>query len=151
MASGRGGGGNGSTVKNRNKNPNTRVKSQASTSKFHGACEALKNMIFDCSDYKQADGYVNTIKRIGEYVGAEYRHGGDIRASIMNEVIFDIPRPAAPIVVDDDQPTPEEKLELKIFDKEIDAYVKRRGVLADNVQKAYSLVMDSAPTCYSPS
>ena len=32
-------------------------------------------------------------------------------------------------------------LESKIFDKEIDIYMKRRSALYDNVQKSYSLVL----------
>ena len=141
ITSGQGGGGNGSTPKNWNKNPATHVKLQASASKFHGACEALKDMIFDCLDYKQADGYVNTVKCIGEYVGAEYQHGGDIRASIVNEKLFEVPHPGAPTTQDPNSPTADELVDMKIFDKEIDAYIKRKGILADNVQKAYSLMI----------
>jgi hypothetical protein len=52
--------------------------------KFTGNCAELQGHIFDCSDYKQADTYVHTIKRISEHVGAQYKHGGDIRSSIIN-------------------------------------------------------------------
>ena len=76
--SGHGGGGNGSSARNRTKkNPGIRHKSQTNF-KFHGACEALKDKIFDCSDYKQADRYATTIKRVAEYVGSEYKNGGDV-------------------------------------------------------------------------
>ena len=89
-----------------------------SNSKFHGSCEALKDQIFDCSDYRQADQYVNTAKRISEYVGAEYRNGGDIRSSVVNETKFTIPLPTAPQPpVDADHPTPDEWTNMKLYEK----------------------------------
>jgi hypothetical protein len=39
--------------------------------KFKGNCTNLQGQIFDCSDYKQANTFVNTLKRISEYAGAE--------------------------------------------------------------------------------
>ena len=42
----------------------------------------LEVYTFDCSDYKQAEKYVSTIKRIAEYVGAEYKYGSDIRSTL---------------------------------------------------------------------
>ena len=59
----------------------------------------------------------------------------------MNEGLFTIPRPTAPTAQDLDNPTMEEQIDMKIFDKEIDAYIKRKGILADNMQKAYSLIL----------
>ncbi len=44
---------------------------QPPPSKFKGNCTDLQGNIFDCSDYKQADTFVNTLKRISEYAGAE--------------------------------------------------------------------------------
>ena len=46
--------------------------------KFKGNCAELAGCVFDCSDYKQADTYVTTLKRISEHIGATYKHGGDI-------------------------------------------------------------------------
>ncbi len=88
------------------------------SSKFQGQCEALKDYIFDCSDYKQADRYVNTVKRISEYVGSEYKNGGDIRSSIVNETKFMIPIPTAVAAPRDPQnPTPEEWTNMKLYEK----------------------------------
>ena len=109
--------------------------------KFAGNCTDLKGQIFDCSNYKQADSYVNTVKWISKYIGTKYKHGGNIRASIMNEDVFDVPQPAVPAVADLNNPTTDEQFELQVYDKEIDAYVKQRSILADNVQKAYSLIL----------
>ena len=38
--------------------------------KFKGNESDLLGQIFDCSDYKQADTFVTTLKRISEYIGA---------------------------------------------------------------------------------
>ena len=48
------------------------------TTKFKGNCVGLEGHIFDCSDYKQADTYVHMHKQIAEYIGVEYKNGGDI-------------------------------------------------------------------------
>ena len=52
-----------------------------------------------------------TIKRIAEYVGAEYKYGSDIRSTLENEVRITIPQPATPAA----DPIP--LLESRISDK----------------------------------
>ena len=112
------------------------------TTKFQGQCEALKDYTFDCSDYKQADRYVNTVKRISEYVGSEYKNGGDIRSSIVNETKFKVPIPTAPNApADPANPTIEETTKSKLYERRLDAVVKREGMLDDNIQRLYSLVL----------
>ena len=61
--------------------------------KFKGNSSDLEGYIFDCSDSRQADTYITAIKRIAEYVGAEFKYGGDIRSSIENSKRFEIPMP----------------------------------------------------------
>ena len=51
-----------------------------------GNIHNLEGYIFDCSDNKQADIFVHTLKRIAEYVGTEYRNSGDIRSTIEQNV-----------------------------------------------------------------
>jgi len=114
---------------------------QQTSSRFKGNCLSLEGQIFDCSDYKQADKYQSTVKRISEYVGAEVKHGSDIRSSIVSEAKITIPLPTSPTVVDRDAPTVPEQLLLLIFKGEVDAFIKRRAILDDNVQKAYSLIL----------
>ena len=109
--------------------------------KFKGNCAELQGFLFDCSDYKQADNFVNTLKRVSEHVGAEFKHGGDIRSSIINGKEMNIPIPVAPSIVNPAAPTPEEQVLQMIFKGEIDAYIKRKSVLEDNIQKAYLLVL----------
>ena len=110
-------------------NQNSRPVSQ----KFKGNSSDLDNYIFDCSDSRQTDKYINAIKRIEEYGGAEFKYGGDIRSSIENSKRFEIPMPTSPI--DNDT-----ALLKMIMNRKIDIYVKRDGILNENLQKAYSLI-----------
>ena len=147
VQAGRGGRGRGNPAAGRGagRGPNQarkpQVKPQSTSTKFRGNCAELQGYVFDCSDYKQADNYVTTLKRIGEHVGSTYKHGGDIRVSIINEKQAVIAVPKAPKYEDEDNLTGEEQVMKMIFKGEIDAYIKRKGILADNVQKAYSLVL----------
>jgi hypothetical protein len=70
-----------------------------------------------------------------------YKHGGDIRSYIINEVIATIVIPTAPMITNPAALTPEEEVARMIFKGEVDAYIKRKGILYENVQKAYSLVL----------
>ena len=73
------------------------------------------------------------IKRITEYVGTEFKYGGDIRSSIENPKRFKIPMPTSP--------SNNDTAMLKmILNRKIDIYVKRDGILDENLQKAYSLI-----------
>ena len=78
---------------------------------------------------------MSRIKRIAEYVGAEYKYVGDVRRTLENEVRITIPQPVIPAA----DPMP--LIEPRIFDKEIDIYLKRRSTLHENVQNIYSLVL----------
>jgi hypothetical protein len=139
---GRGGRTNSDSRNQRDRTRQGRPPQQPTSVKFKGNCTDLAGYIFDCSDYKQADNYVTTVKRISEYIGSEYKHGGDIRSSIINEALYAIPLPlpATPNAIPD-APTPAETMAQLIFKGEVDSYIKRRSVLKDNIQKAYSLVL----------
>jgi hypothetical protein len=103
--------------------------------------EKLAGHIFDCSDYRQADTFVNTHKCIANYVGAEYREGGDIRSSLIHEAKIAIPIPLNPTVADPDNLTPDEHAARMIFKGELGTFVKRKLYRNQNIQKAYALVI----------
>ncbi|WP_288993360.1 hypothetical protein [uncultured Marinobacter sp.] len=119
----------------------TRSSTRTPSEKFKGNEEKLAGHIFDCSDYRQADTFVNTHKRIADYVGAEYQEGGDIRSSIIHEARIQIPIPTNPTVVDPKAPTPDEIVARMIFKGELDTFVKRKSYLNQNIQMAYALVI----------
>ena len=95
------GGGRGGRGYRSNRSRSGKIKNQKIrpvTQKFKGKYSDLEGYIFDCSDIRQADKYITAIKRIAEYVGAEFKYGGDIRSSIENSKHFKIPMPTAPSV-----------------------------------------------------
>ena len=103
-------------------------KSRPITQKFKGNSSDLEGYIFDCSDSRQADKYITEIKIIIEYVGVEYKYGGDIQSLIENSKRFEIAMPTAP---DDDDIV----LLKMMLNRKIDIYVKRDRILDENPQK----------------
>ena len=63
-------------------------KGRPVSQKFKGNSFDLEGYIFECSDSRKADKYITAIKIIAEYVGAEFKYGGDIRLSIENSKRF---------------------------------------------------------------
>ena len=119
-----------------NRSRSVQIQNQNSrpvTQKFKGNSSDLEGYIFDCSDSRQADKYITEIKIIAEYVGAEFKYGGNIRSSIENSKRFEIPMPTAP----SDNDTALLKM---ILNRNIDIYVKHDGILDENLQKAYYLI-----------
>ena len=56
-----------------------RLNKPVQQKKFEGDCEGMKGKIFDCSDAKQADQFVQTCKALSIYVGSTFKNGGDMR------------------------------------------------------------------------
>jgi hypothetical protein len=123
-----------------NPNKKPQAPNKAVSTKFKGNCNKLQGFVFDCSDYKQADTFVTTLKRFSEYIGAKYKHGGDIRSSLINKTKAVLTLPTAPVIVNPAALTAGETVLQMIFKGEIDAFIKRRGILDNNIQKAYSLI-----------
>ena len=113
------------------------------TFKFKGNCAELEGHIFDCSDSKQADLYVHTVKRVAEHVGATYKQGGDISAAIIKGELTTLTQPTYPTYSASyaTAPSPTDKVKEMIFKGEIDSFVKRKALLTENVQKAYLLML----------
>ena len=51
---------------------------------FKGRTKESKDHIFDYSNARQTNSYINTIKEIAQYVGTKYKYGGDIRYLLEN-------------------------------------------------------------------
>ena len=119
------GGGRGGRGDRSNRSRSGQIKNQKSrpvAQKFKGNYSDLEGCIFDCKDSRQADKYITAIKIITEYVGEEFKYGGDIRSSIENSKHFEIPMPTTP----SDNDTALLKI---ILNRKIDIYVKRDGIL----------------------
>jgi hypothetical protein len=100
--------------------------------KFEGKCDDLKGQIYDCSDSRQADVYVKTTKEMAEHVGRTFKYGMDARLSIESLKLHALAIPSDPS-------TTATATEKRIWEKEVDEYVKRRVHLDENMKTVYSL------------
>ena len=73
-------------------------------------------------------------------MGAEYKQGGDIQATIENNSVFQIPEPCDPLA-DYATAAAIPRFKQLVFEWEIDSYIKHKGLLQENIQKAYSLIL----------
>ena len=113
----------------RKKNNHTSTKNHSTPTipKFKGNCIDLEGYLFDCSNDKQADKYMVTVKRISEYVGAEYKYGGDIRLCLINEKKMVIKEPESPPdPVDPNNLTSSEKMAECICRGKVDVFYQAR-------------------------
>ena len=103
------------------------------TSNFKGNWSELSGHTFYFSNYKQAGNYVNTVKHISEYVGANCKHSGDISASMVIEIryVVLVPTASASSVYPNAPTNSEQTLQL-IFKGEIDGFIKKRAIMKDN-------------------
>jgi hypothetical protein len=102
--------------------------------KFEGRCDDLKGFTFDCTDSRQTAGYNTSIKELAEYVGRTYTYGGDIRWTVENKKMFNVPCPKD--VAADDGAT-----DKRIWERRVDEYVKRKHKLAANWENVFSLIL----------
>jgi hypothetical protein len=101
--------------------------------KFKGKCTELKGFIYDCSDSKKANIFTKTTKEVAEYVGQTYKYGSDNRLAVENldKQILTLPS---------DPPSTATKTETRIWEKEVDEYVRKKSHLKENLIPLYSLI-----------
>jgi hypothetical protein len=101
--------------------------------KFEGKCADLKGHIYDCTDSRQADIFTKTTKEIAEYVGTSYKYGSDTRLAVYSLKATVLEKPDPPEDADDEG-------DKRIWEKEIDEYVREKKCLKENLKTLYSLV-----------
>ena len=111
-------------------------KSQRSVSfsgTFKGDCKELENSVFDCSDWKSADQYSQTKKKIDSFVGRTYDGGAIVQQSLklMQEVQVEFPED-----IDEEQAS---KVEIRKYEKRFELALEREDELKQNLKKAYFL------------
>jgi Reverse transcriptase (RNA-dependent DNA polymerase)/Zinc knuckle len=109
-------------------------RSPLKQSKFEGRIDELKSFIYDCKGIGQADQFIKTTKEITSYVARNYTDGTDVKRCMDQMTLVNITAPTDPS-------STATKTELKIWEKEIDEYVKRRQRLQKNVQSLFSLLL----------
>jgi hypothetical protein len=90
--------------------------------------------VFDCAVGKEADRYTVTMKEMAEYIGSNFTYGADIRWSLEHEEEFVVPKP---ISLGDTA----DAIDKRIWEKEIDEYVKRKAKHGDNCRNLFSLIL----------
>jgi hypothetical protein len=90
--------------------------------------------VYDCSDGKQSDRFNIVTKEIAEYVGRQYRFGGDIRWTLKNLSLYseEEPKECADAT---------STVKTRMWERRVDEFVKREDNLKENCQSAYSLVI----------
>jgi hypothetical protein len=101
--------------------------------RFKGRCKDLKGHVYDNIDALQADQYTKTTREIAEFIGRTHKFGTDTRLSIKSMKVFVIEQP-------EDPPEDATRTEIRIWEKSIDDYVKRKTILTENIKTAYSLI-----------
>jgi hypothetical protein len=101
--------------------------------KFEGRCEELKGHIYDCSDVRQSDIFVKTTKEVAGHVGRSYKYGADAGLAVENMSL--------PVLVPPTDPTaPATNTATRVWEKEVDEYVKQKSYLKQNMKTLYALV-----------
>ena len=101
--------------------------------KFEGRVADLNGHIYDCSNYQQADTYRRTTKEIAEYVGQTYKFESDIWLAIEGLSQPTWTEPADPL-------EGATRTQVRIWEKEVNEFVKRKNYFNENAKTAYSLV-----------
>ena len=94
---------------------------------------------------------MHTHKHISEYVGAKYKHDGDISSSIINEKKVNKSKPSKPEYADPAELTLEDQTERMIFKGLIDSYIKRVAALDKTSRRPIILSSVNVPISYRAS
>ena len=94
--------------------------------KFEGRCSDLKGHIYDCRGTGQADLYAKTTLELTIYIGNNYKNGADTQQAIEN---MEMPLIIMPL----DPAQGATNTETRIWEKQVDQYVKRLEQLDMNI------------------
>ena len=121
--------------KRRNHKKKEKVVETIKSKKFTGSNDELDGYIFDCTTHKQTDQFIETCEKIATYVGSNYANVMDIK-----RVVEEIRKPVLTPVPGNIDTNTATALERRIWEKEVDNYVKRKAQLDMNIGKLFSLI-----------
>jgi hypothetical protein len=115
--------------------------------KFQGGKEELGGNYFDCTGYGQSDRFMNTVQKIFDHIGQEYKDGGITQTEVMTQTAVIIQAPTSTIGV---SVTPDNGLTTSIIPPDvldISDYQSTQKIVdyqvqnqSENRQKVFSLV-----------
>ena len=127
---------------NRRNNNNNNRPQKNKKDEFKGDCEDLKGKVFYIGSMKQADNYNNTTEAILAYIQRTYDHGSDIMEALDELVDKDftglMPKK---MNLGDQASKDEQEVATMILQSEVRKYVDRKQKYADNMNKAYALIL----------
>mmetsp|Transcript_12101 Transcript_12101/g.17372 ORF Transcript_12101/g.17372 Transcript_12101/m.17372 type:complete len:186 (-) Transcript_12101:68-625(-) len=122
-----------STDTNRNQgNRGTRHNNNQRTSRFDGACEALKGHVYDITAGK--DTFLKTTRKVAEYVNTEYTHTGEFRKCMIELELPTITQP-------DDPPDSPSFMQMEKWKIAIRKFEKKSEQRKSNSYRVYGLVI----------
>jgi hypothetical protein len=99
--------------------------------KFEGRRVELKGEIYDCTDFRQADGYTKTTKEVAEYIGRVY--SGDAWTTIELLTLPVFVYPSDPI-------TGASETDKRKWQKRVESTVVKEDKFEEDLKKVYSLI-----------
>ena len=116
------------------RNQQNREQQPTRAPKFEGRCDELSGHIYEYASTRQAvDMYTKTTREICEYVGRTYKYGADTKMALETLAVPTFPHP-------NDPPENASRTEVRMWEKAVDEAFKRKNLLAQNLQTAYSLI-----------
>ena len=101
----------------------------------------LKDKVFDCTGYKQAEEYKKSKEALESYLLFHCKYGSDVRLSLENMSVFVVPEPITKKDKTDNNDA-KKLMNKRINEKRIDEYVQRECILKSNLREAYSIAWD---------
>ena len=92
------------------------------------------DFIYDCSDAHQAKMDIKTTKEIAKYAGCTCKHSVDIRKAIK---ALEVPM----IILPADPPANATAMEVRIWEKKVDTFIKCELMLEQNLETMYSVIL----------
>ena len=106
-----------------------------SGTRFTGACEELKDYVYDMSSSRNnAEMFTRTTKAIGEHIAREYNGGGEFRNGLPTMTLPTLVAPALPA-------DSASAVQVKLWELDIKDHRKKAEDRERNMEKAYALIL----------
>ena len=120
--------------RDRRRNNNNNRRAGASSTRFQGACDELKDHVFDPNDIRGgAELFTKTTKAIAEYVAREYTSAGEFRTALPSLHLPGLNPPS--------RPDPGDPFLMEEWKIEYREYKKKIEDRRQNMQKIYALIL----------
>ena len=135
--------------RSRNRSNNERGGGNARSLRFQGACDAIKEHVYDTSTHKGSgtELFTKTTRSIAEYVAAEYKDAGEFRLALPNlefEPLIEPVEQMSGVSVDGDPVMT--RRDERIWDLQYQQYLKDLNSRKKNMGKVFALILGQCAT-----